>query len=147
MPEKSKDELIDNILMLADNLFRQLLPTVPKELLTLDITMSQLKIILLLFVNGTLHVGAIASHLDVTLPTSTSLLDRLADKGYIIRENGADDRRVVICRLSEKGQKAVNRIWESGRIRSQEILEKMDSSNLEMFVKVLKSMMKSAEEE
>ena len=147
MPEKRKDELIDNILMLADNLFRQLLPTVPKELLTLDITMSQLKIILLLFVNGTLHVGAIASYLDVTLPTSTSLLDRLADKGYIIRENDPDDRRVVLCRLSEKGQKAVNQIWESGRVRSQEILRKMDSTNLEMFVKVLKSMMKSAEEE
>jgi DNA-binding MarR family transcriptional regulator len=147
MPEKSKDELIDNILILADNLFRQLLPTVPKELLTLDITMSQLKIILLLFVNGTLHVSAIASYLDVTLPTSTSLLDRLADKGYIIRENDPDDRRVVLCRLSEKGQKAVNQIWKSGRVRSQEILGKMDSTNLEMFVKVLKSMMKSAEEE
>lgn len=141
-----KQELIESILTLADNLFRQLLPTVPKELLTLDISMSQLKIMLLLYINGPMRMTDIALSLDVTLPTSTSLIDRLAEKGYIERENKSDDRRVVLCRLSEDGQKAINGIWESGRIRSREILEKMDIDDLNIFVKVLEAMMKSGKE-
>ena len=38
-----KDNLVEEILTLADKLFRQLLPTVPEELLSLDVTMPQLK--------------------------------------------------------------------------------------------------------
>jgi DNA-binding MarR family transcriptional regulator len=142
-----KEELIQRILTLADNLFRQLLPTVPKELLTLDISMSQLKVMLLLFINGPLNMSNIAASLDVTLPTASSLIDRLVEKDYIERENISDDRRVVLCRLSENGQKAINGIWDSGRVRSREILEKMNLANLEMFFKVLSAMMKSAREE
>jgi len=142
-----KEELIQSILTLADNLFRQLLPTVPKELLTLDISMSQLKVMLLLFINGPLNMSNIAASLDVTLPTASSLIDRLVEKDYIERENISDDRRVVLCRLSENGQKAINGIWDSGRVRSREILEKMNLANLEMFFKVLSAMMKSAREE
>ena len=46
-------ERIDIILKLAEQIFRELLPTVPKELLELDITMPQLKTMLLLFLNST----------------------------------------------------------------------------------------------
>ena len=147
MAANHKEELIQRILTLADNLFRQLLPTVPKELLTLDISMSQLKVMLLLFINGPLNMSNIAASLDVTLPTASSLIDRLVEKDYIERENISDDRRVVLCRLSENGQKAINGIWDSGRVRSREILEKMDLANLEMFFSVLSAMMKSAKEE
>ncbi|MBP1707036.1 MAG: Winged helix DNA-binding domain [Chloroflexi bacterium] len=82
--------------------------------------------------------------MDITLPTTTSLVDRLVEKHYVIREDLADDRRVVLCRLSEAGQKAIGHIWESGRIRSQELLEAMDTARLEMFVEILEAMLESA---
>jgi DNA-binding MarR family transcriptional regulator len=145
MQLKSKESLIQNILVQADKLFRQLLPTVPKELLTLDVSLSQLKIMLLLFIHGPMRMSIIAAALEVTLPTTTSLMDRLAEKNYILRENQTSDRRVVVCQISEKGQNAIESIWESGRTRSRELLEKMDENKLEMFVEVLESMMKSAE--
>ena len=107
----STENLVQTILTLADKLFRQLLPTVPKDLLTLDVSLSQLKIILLLFIHGPMRMSAIASSLEVTLPTTTSLIDRLVDKDYILRENQTDDRRVVVCRLSDKGQNAIEGIW------------------------------------
>ena len=46
MSSTPKDDLVDDILALANKLFRQLLPTIPKDILTLDITMPQTKIIL-----------------------------------------------------------------------------------------------------
>ncbi len=139
-----KEDLVEEILTLADKLFRQLLPTVPKELLSLDVTMPQLKMMMILFVNGPTRMSDIAAGLDITLPTTTSLVDRLVEKHYVIREDHADDRRVVLCRLSEAGQKAIDHIWESGRIRSQELLEAMDTARLEMFVEILKAMLESA---
>jgi DNA-binding MarR family transcriptional regulator len=139
-----KETSVENILTLADKLFRQLLPTVPKDLLTLDVTMPQLKIMLILFMHGATRMSDIASELDVTLPTATSLVDRLVEKTYILREAQPDDRRVVLCRLSEAGQEAIGRIWQSAKKRSKEILEAMDSSKLELFVEALQAMYEAA---
>ncbi len=113
--QNKKRELVERNLKLGDHLFRQLLPTVPKELLELDMTMSQLKIALLLFINGPLRMSDIASQLEITLPTATSLVDRLVEREHVARENQPDDRRIVLCNLSEKGQKTISRIWESSR--------------------------------
>ena len=139
-----KDIPVENILTLADKLFRQLLPTVPKDLLTLEVTMPQLKIMLILYMHGATRMSDIASELDVTLPTATSLVDRLVEKTYILREAQPDDRRVVLCRLSEAGQEAIGRIWQSAKKRSKEILEAMDSSKLELFVEALQAMYEAA---
>ena len=142
----TKEKLVEDILSLADQLFRQLLPTVPKDLLTLDATMPQLKIMLILYLNGPARMSDIASALDVTLPTATSLVDKLVEKNFVTRENQKNDRRVVVCHLSEAGQKAIGGIWESSRLRSQQLLEDMDNTKLQMFVEVLEDMLKSARE-
>ncbi len=70
-----RDHLVDAILGLADSLFRTLLPTVPRDLLTLDVTMPQIKILLILYVGGPRRMSDIAADLDVTLPAATSLID------------------------------------------------------------------------
>jgi len=144
MEISTKEDLVNQILSLADKLFRQLLPAVPKELLSLDITMPQLKILLLLYIHGPLRMGAIASELDVTLPTATSLVDHLVEKEYVSRENQMDDRRVVICRLSEDGKKAVAQFWESARLRSQQILQNMEADKLQLFVGALEDMLRTS---
>jgi DNA-binding MarR family transcriptional regulator len=136
-----KGKLIDDILSLADRLFRHLLPTVPQNLLTLDVTMPQIKIMLILYIHGPVRMSDIAAELEVTLPTSTSLVDRLVEKNFVVRENQPDDRRVVLCRLSEAGQKAIAGIWASTRVNSQELLQAMDTAKLKMLVEVLEAMM------
>jgi DNA-binding MarR family transcriptional regulator len=145
MNNNSAEVVVNDILSLADHLFRTLLPTVPDELLSLDATMPQLKILLLLYIHGPLRMSAIANELRVTLPTSTSLIDKLVDKNYILRENQTDDRRVVLCKLTSEGQKVVGNIWVSTRARCQQILLNMDYAKLELFREALNSMLKSAD--
>ena len=142
--QNKKRELVERNLKLGDRLFRQLLPTVPKELLELDMTMSQLKIALLLFLNGPLRMSDIASQLEITLPTATSLVDRLVEKEHVIRENQPDDRRIVLCKLSPKGQKAVSQMWVSSRNRTKELLEALDITKLQMLSEVLQAMLEPA---
>lgn len=135
---------IDGILKLAEQVFRELLPTVPREMLELDITMPQLKTMLLLFLNGPTRMSDLAADLGVTLATATGLVDRMVERGIIVRDSLPEDRRVVLCRLSDVGQKMVNRIWDSSKKRSREILECLDTASLQMLSKALSAMLEYA---
>jgi len=143
MASDNKGELIDSILSNADRLFRTMLPTVPKALLALDATMPQLKIMLLLYFNGPMRMSVIAGELDITLPTATSLVDKLFDKGFVSRENQAKDRRVVICQLSSEGNKAISNIWQSFRVNCETLLAEVDISHLKTFSKIMNAMLNS----
>lgn len=144
MKSTNKDQLVESILSMADRLFRQLLPSVPEELMTLDATLPQLKIMLMLYFRSSLRMSDIASELNVTLPTATVLVDRLVEKDFITREALADDRRVVLCKLSEKGQKAILGIWDCAAVRCRVLLKSMNEEKLECFVDVLGEMLNSA---
>ena len=137
---RDRDTLVGHILALADRLFRELLPTVPQDVLSLDITMPQLKILLVLYVGGSRRMSDIAAQLEVTLPTATNLVERLVEKQYVYREDDPDDRRVVLCHLSGAGERALTHIWHSARMRCHELLEAMDASKLEMFAEALQAM-------
>ena len=140
----NKDSLVENVLTLVDKLVRQLLPTALKDLLTLDITMPQTKIMLALYLQGPTRMSDIASGLDITLPTATSLVERLVEKSYALRETIPEDRRVVRCSLSEAGRDAISRVWQSSRSKARELLEVMDMSKLELFTEVIQAMYEAA---
>jgi DNA-binding MarR family transcriptional regulator len=145
MTEPDRKEILERILQTGDKLFRKLLPAVPrKELLELDITMPQLKIMLLLFINGPMRMGALALDLRVTLATATGLIDRLVERGMVTRESLPDDRRVVLCRLSDEGQKTISRIWETARKNSRKLLENLDTGTLRTLAGLLETMLASA---
>jgi DNA-binding MarR family transcriptional regulator len=140
----NRREAIEEILKMADVLFRRLLPSVPPELLELDITMPQLKIMIILYVRGPQRMSDLASNLSVTLATATGLVDKLVERDYIVRDSTMEDRRVVLCRLSAEGNKTISNIWDSARRHSRELLEAMDAGHLDMFIDVLKEMLKTA---
>jgi DNA-binding MarR family transcriptional regulator len=140
-----RKEIVDNLLQIADKLFRELFEAVPRELLELDITMPQLKIMVIGFMHGPMRMSDLAADLRVTLATATGLIDRLVERGFIQRESQPDDRRVVLCRLSPEGQKTVSRIWETASKRSRELLEAIDTKKLQMLSEVLETMLESAE--
>lgn len=48
----------------------------------------------------------LANQLKVTLGTLTSTINRLVKKGYVLRNQAADDRRFVYVELTSKGQLA-----------------------------------------
>ena len=145
MGSLDKKELVEVILNTADKLFRKLFPSIPEDLLTMDVTMPQMKIMLILYLHGSTRMSDIASGLEVTLPTATSLVDKLVEKQYVVRQNQVDDRRVVLCHLSDTGEKTFIRIWDSARRRSRQLLELLDTNKLKMFNEVMETMLESSE--
>ncbi|KJS66268.1 MAG: hypothetical protein JL50_12245 [Peptococcaceae bacterium BICA1-7] len=59
---------------------------------------------------GGRSVTSLAPMLGVTPGTVTNLTDRLYSKGYVVRERGEEDRRVVHINPTEEGIKLVDKI-------------------------------------
>ena len=138
MTEKS--EMIDRILGQVEGAFRELLPRAHQELLDLDLTTPQLKVVLLLYLNGSARMSDLASSLGVSLATATGIIDRLVDRDIVERENSREDRRVVVCRLSKKGLELTDRLYTSGRERARQLLQGLDEDKLSKLDEALASL-------
>jgi len=143
--QPEKEELIENILQLTDKTFRELFPMLPKEWLHLDLTMSQLKGVLLLFISGPSRMSDIASALGVSLATATGVMDRLVERDIVLREGDPEDRRVVLCRLSSKGEKLISELWQLSRDRAGELMRALAPSQLLLITEALEALLQAGE--
>ena len=145
MSTRQQDKLIESILRLSDQAFRDLFPIVPKEWLRLDLTMPQLKVVLLLFTGGPARMSVIASDLGVSLATATGVVDRLVHRGLVVREGDPEDRRVVLCRLSEKGEELIGGLWQVSREQVGDLMRVLAPQQLELIAKALEALVQAGE--
>jgi len=134
-----KSEISDRILSRIEGAFRQLLPLAHQELLDLDLTTPQLKVVLLLYLNAAASMSELASALGVTLATATGIIDRLVDRDIVKRENSMKDRRVVVCRLSARGHELTDRLYVSARERARDFLQGLPEDQLNKLDEALTS--------
>lgn len=139
-----KVPLIEHILELEERMYHVLRPIVPKEWICVNLTTSQLKIILLIFADGPARMSALASALHVSLATVTGITDNLFRHDLIVRGRDPKDRRAVICGLSDQGKKLVTRLWDSGQSRVRSVLEKITPSKLEIINEAMEVVLQSA---
>jgi DNA-binding MarR family transcriptional regulator len=109
------------------------------------LTIPQIKTLTLLRHQGPQRMGSIATYLGSTLSSSTSIIDRLVDKGLVERVPDPDDRRVVICQLTPQGQEATEQFWRIGRTRVVELAERLDIEELEIVVRAMELLYKATE--
>lgn len=76
-------------------------------------TTSQLIVLQNLKAHGEMTPRQIALSMNLTQATVTSLLDRLQERGWIIRRRGEQDRRRVHVQITEAGRKQLERTPES----------------------------------
>ena len=143
--EPRKEELVENTLQLSDKAFRELIPILPKEWLKLDLTMPQLKVVLLLFQDGPSRMSVIASELGVSLATATGVIDRLVERDIVLREGDPDDRRVVLCHLSNKGEDLISGLWHLARERARDLLGAMTLPQLLSLGEMLEALLQAGE--
>ncbi|MFZ5651885.1 MAG: MarR family winged helix-turn-helix transcriptional regulator [Bacillota bacterium] len=74
------------------------------------LTPAEVYLMQILHKRGSRSVTSLAPMLGVTPGTVTNLTDRLNSKGYVVRERGEEDRRVVQIIPTEAGLKLVERI-------------------------------------
>jgi DNA-binding MarR family transcriptional regulator len=128
---RNKMALVQQILKLSEGIYRAIPVTIPVEWLTSDLTVAQLRVLLVLHAQGHIRMSSIAAMLQIALPTATGIVDNLVKKGLVVREADSQDRRLVICKLSDEGQNLINRLWLSGQFQMEMLFDGLTLEELE----------------
>ena len=133
----NKEALTERFMEAVDYLNRQVHTFGLDDWEGLDMTIPQIKTLVLLERSGPLRMGNIAGHLGRALSATTTVVDRLVEKGLVDRTWDPSDRRVVICRLTDQGRHGMERFWLIRRERLQFMLDFLDAEQLGVFVQGL----------
>jgi DNA-binding MarR family transcriptional regulator len=131
-----RDQLLAEILDEEPAMFRAMGPANARDWIGLDLTMSQLKVAVLLYVStrpggpAGLRVSEVARSLGVTLPTVTSVMDRLVERRLVRRDEDPADRRQHVCRLTPDGLQLIERIAAGRRAYTEKLLAYLDEEAL-----------------
>lgn len=122
------------------NLFRDVMDLEERAIITSeyrDITNNDMHVIQAVGLGEPKNMSAIAKALSVTVGTLTIAMNSLVKKGYVHRERGKEDRRVVYISLSEKGKRAYQHHENFHRHMIDEILEDLTKEETKALVKSL----------
>jgi len=114
---------------------------------SVNLTMQQLKVLLLLSRQDGIASHELAHHLGVTLATLSGIIDRLATQSYVTRTEDVNDRRVRRIHLAPAGRTAMEEIMDRGTKAQQKLLNRLDDETLEMLETVLIRIMVAAHAE
>ncbi len=127
-----KNKQIQEILRISEDIFRAIQINIPAEWLSSDMTVAQLRILLLLHTEGPRRMGNIAGSIGTTLPTASGTVDNLVKKGLVSRGDDPEDRRLVICSLTEEGRRIISLIWASGQNQIEGLLHTLTEEDLKV---------------
>ena len=82
------------------------------------ISMAHLQILWLVNEHGPLPVSRLADLLGVAVPNATGLVDRMEQRGLVVRDRTADDRRVVRVSATDAGRDIADEVdgWRSAML-------------------------------
>jgi len=129
--------------LVLDNLHKVFFP---EEWIQLDLTVSKTELLAMLIVDryGEVIMSQISDYLNAPLSTTTGLVNRLVQNGYLQRERSDKDRRVVVIQLTDKGRNMMSEV--KGSIESY--LERINSvlsaeerqGLLKVFLKIIEAL-------
>jgi len=99
--------------------------------MSLDISMGQFKVMLFLWQARRARVGVLAENLGIHVSNVTGILDRLVEAGFVCREEDAGDRRLVVSRLTPKGEATLASLYEGRAARIHDRLTKLPPEQLQ----------------
>ena len=141
--EQRKQELVQNIVQLSEGVFWTINHFMCEHWFQMELTMDQFRVVRLLFLGGPARMGDIASELGVSSATASGVVNRLVERGLVLRRTPSKDRRVVLCVLSDDGERLISGLWEAHRDRSVELLESLDAAQLLMISRVVEALVSS----
>jgi len=124
---------------------KQLNPLLDSDLRELDLTGSQVKVLLLLLhaaQDEPLSLSDVGRQLVVTKANVTGLVDRLERKGLVRRASGTD-RRVFFAQLTPQGRALVDRIHPRHQLVLESLTHDLSRKEKEQLVQTLTKLRKT----
>ena len=118
----------------AEQLNRQIHSGQMDEWEGLDMTIPQIRTLVLLERMGPVRMTDISIYIGRALSATTTVVDRLVEKDFVDRAPDTNDRRLVMCELTDTGRQALERFWRIERDRLQMVADLLDDGELERAV-------------
>ncbi len=121
-------------------LFRDIMDIEQQAIITQefkDITNNDMHVIEAIGIEKPKNMSAIARELSVTVGTLTIAMNSLVKKGYVTRQRGKEDRRVVYISLSEKGKVAYEHHARFHQQMIEGAVAGLNDNEIEVLIKAL----------
>lgn len=101
------------------------------EWMKLDMSMPQMKVLMLLNNHGSLKVSEIAEKMGASLSNMTGLLDRLEQSNFVVRKHSERDRRIIVVELTEEAKNIFRGIYQKGHEKIKNSLQRLNDEEKE----------------
>lgn len=125
---------LERILALEQRIMEATLPDEQGPFLELDLTMPQLKVLLLLAGPGHATGTQLARGVGVGLSSLTGIIDRLCDAGLVTRGEDPDDRRATRVTLTPAGRTLIERLRAAGLASRRRLFSRLGLETLRLLV-------------
>jgi DNA-binding MarR family transcriptional regulator len=125
-------ELTERVLGAHETLYRCLLAGQVSVWLNIDLTMVQLKTLLIVVDSHGATGGQLARGLGVGLSTVTGVVDRLVAQGLVTRREDPGDRRITRVEATPAGVGLAQRLYFYRRERMRRMLQCLDADQLDV---------------
>ncbi len=95
--------------------------------------------------SGVATMGRLSRDLHVTMGAATNIVDRLIRGGYVTRERGTDDRRIVRVKLQAKGEETLREVENEATAFMTSVLGELDDEHRSKFLEIFARMVDVAE--
>lgn len=112
-----------------------------------QLTMPQLKILLLLYRLGDTSGRELAGLMGVSLATMSGMVDRLVAHDLVTRAEDPHDRRVRRITLSGIGKEMIGNIITAGAEKQARLLRRLTDAELRTVAEAMRAMVRAATEE
>jgi len=144
---QDKEQLIASITETQRSLGRVFGAARANPLMSLNLTMRQLKVLLTLARRGPLGGQELTVEMGVSFATVTGIVDRLAAQGLVSRREDPSDRRVRLLELTAEGRKLVGSVVDAGSAQYRRLLSRLEVDELRLLDSLIRRMAEIADEE
>jgi DNA-binding MarR family transcriptional regulator len=127
-----REQVIGRILETQQQIRRRLTEVQAHPLLDIQLTMSQLKVMIVLGRLGATSGQNLARRTGFSLATLTGVIDRLAAQNLVSRREDPNDRRVRRLELTPAGTDLIDRLIAAGEEQQHRILDRLDDASLDL---------------
>ncbi len=118
----------------------------PGSWMGLNLTIPQVKSLFFIVNQGTTNFTKLASALGVTPSNVTAIVDRLVEMGLVSRRQNRNDRRMLMLRVTDKGESIIANLRERRTSHTSEILAGLSEEELEAVHRGLGLLLRAARE-
>ena len=126
-----RNRLIDEIGAIEIRLRASALPEETSSLLDYDLTLQQIRVFAFVLAREETAINKVADALDIRPNVATGIVQRLVERGLIERREDANDRRIRLLTVTDRGVALINELTGIILAKERQFLDRLTDEQLQ----------------